>query len=187
MDRSGYEREHDWRMASQAAAEAVASEDTAEVVSDEPEASQRQRLGVQPSLRDRNASPSRQLGISGPKGPPGTGRGGPTPVKRSRGTAAMLVGVPMPELVLSPAQPGAVRTTVEPQAPMRTPGVAGQGATPTASSSMTTGAAWQPIGPERSATRRYLEMLRADNDDRVPPTKPGDPKGTKPLSVEATE
>ncbi|QDU70508.1 hypothetical protein [Mucisphaera calidilacus] len=77
----------------------------------DPDQDQQQRGGTQPSARDRNVAPSRQLGISGPKGPPGAGRGGPTPVKKSRGTSAMLLGVPTPELVEGQARPGPVKRT----------------------------------------------------------------------------
>ena len=104
---------NDWVKNIRTAASSQTSADETE--SDEPEDEtvddQQQRGGAQPAARDRNVAPSRQLGISGPKGPPGSGRGGPTPVKKSRGTAAMLLGVPTPELVEGQSRPGPVQRT----------------------------------------------------------------------------
>lgn len=67
---------------------------------DEEERASKQRGGVQPIAKDRNAAPSRDLGLgSSLKGKPGTGRGGPTPAKKSRGTASLVLGVPVPDHV----------------------------------------------------------------------------------------
>jgi hypothetical protein len=77
----------------------------------------RQRGGVRPSLPDRTQAPSRELGITGPQsGRPGTGRGGPSPMKKARGAAALLMGVPMPDFVKGRMQPGvtAVRRETTP-------------------------------------------------------------------------
>lgn len=167
MSRSGPERNHDWRVSSTSSAESAATNDAAETLADEAVEPQQQRLGVQPLLRDRNAAPSRQLGISGPKGPPGAGRGGPTPVKRSRGTAAMLVGVPLPELVQSPGQPGAVRTTIEPvqtQPASAWPGEAGE---PVGDAAFRAETVWVPTGADGRAATQYLEALREESGDRA--------------------
>jgi hypothetical protein len=73
---------------------------------DEVEQNQ-QRGGLRASLLDRRAAASRELGITGPKsGRPGTGRGGPTPRKKSRGTASMIVGVPVPDFLAGQRRPG---------------------------------------------------------------------------------
>ena len=64
-----------------------------EEIEDEKEESE-QRGGVMPMGRDRSQSPSRELAISG-DGPPRDGRGGPTPPKKSRGTAALVLGIPL--------------------------------------------------------------------------------------------
>ncbi len=102
---------HSWNKNIRTASSSQVAAD--ETQSDQPEddevEQQQQRGGAQPAARDRNVAPSRQLGISGPKGPPGAGRGGPTPIKKSRGTAAMLLGVPMPELVEGQSRPGPVQ------------------------------------------------------------------------------
>jgi hypothetical protein len=102
---------HNWIKNIRTASSSQAAADETE--SDQPEdddvQDQQQRGGAQPAARDRNVAPSRQLGISGPKGPPGAGRGGPTPIKKSRGTAAMLLGVPTPEMVEGQSRPGPVQ------------------------------------------------------------------------------
>lgn len=94
-----------------------ASEDEREI--EEKAAGSRQRGGVQPSLPDRTQAPSRELGITGPKSKrPGTGRGGPSPQKKARGAAALLMGVPLPDFVRGRTGPGAVAITVEDTAPL---------------------------------------------------------------------
>lgn len=104
---------HDWK--SNVSAASTDRSTTDDVASEEdeqdPDQDQQQRGGAQPAARDRNVAPSRQLGISGPKGPPGAGRGGPTPIKKSRGTSAMLLGVPVPELVEGQPRSGPVKRT----------------------------------------------------------------------------
>lgn len=59
----------------------------------------RHRGGAQPLMQDRRQAPTRELGMSGAKGSPGNGRGGPTPAKKARGAGALLLGVPMPDFV----------------------------------------------------------------------------------------
>lgn len=112
---------HDWikHMRTTSSPPAAADETESDRSEDEDVQDQQQRGGTQPAARDRNAAPSRQLGISGPKGPPGTGRGGPTPVKKSRGTAAMLLGVPTPELVDGQSRPGPVQRSFRRVTPPR--------------------------------------------------------------------
>ena len=68
---------------------------------------------MQPSLKDRREAPSRELGISGDQGRPGTGRGGPTPPKKSRGTASLVLGVPVPDFVRGQLGPGPTKVTRE--------------------------------------------------------------------------
>jgi hypothetical protein len=112
---------HDWSQHERSAPgdeEVAESEDEVE---DETDAS-RQRGGIQPLLKDRNESPSRDLGISGDEGPPGTGRGGPTPPKKSRGTASLVLGVPIPDFVRGRIGPGTTKITQERVAPVPMPG-----------------------------------------------------------------
>ncbi len=102
--------QHDWALREQAAEGDQEETEDDTPIEDERE-SNRQRGGVQPSLKDRAAAPSRDLGISGDQGPPGTGRGGPTPPKKSRGTASLVLGVPIPDFVRGRMGPGTTKTT----------------------------------------------------------------------------
>lgn len=94
------------------AADAELMDDAAPL--EETTSSSNQRGGIQPSLPDRTAAPSRELGITGPKSKrPGTGRGGPSPLKKARGTAALLMGVPTPDFIFGKLGPGPVASTLE--------------------------------------------------------------------------
>jgi hypothetical protein len=113
--------QHGWR---QRARTAEGDQDDAEEegeVEEESESSA-QRGGIQPSLKDRNEAPSRELGISGEEGRPGTGRGGPTPPKKSRGTASLVLGVPLPDFVKGRLGPGTTKVTHERVEPSPMPG-----------------------------------------------------------------
>lgn len=78
------------------------------------------RGGTQPSLRDRRAGTSRDLSISQP-GEGGDGRGGPTPQKKSRGTASLVMGIPVPDFVRGLLNPGTTKVTHERVEPMPSP------------------------------------------------------------------
>lgn len=63
--------------------------------------------GGQPLMADRLAAPSRELGMSGKKGDqPPEGRGGPSGQKKSRATATILSGMPVPVHVKGMKQQG---------------------------------------------------------------------------------
>jgi len=79
------------------------------------------RGGTQPSMRDRKAATSRDLSISGP-GEGGEGRGGPTPQKKARGTASLVLGVPVPDFVRGLLNPGTTKVTHERIEPVTSPG-----------------------------------------------------------------
>ena len=106
--------QHDWAQHAQAAGSESEDEfdDEEEEIDDENEES-KQRGGIQPTLKDRNESPSRELGIGEGDGPPGSGRGGPTPPKKSRGTASLVLGVPVPDFVRGRLSPGPTKITQE--------------------------------------------------------------------------
>ncbi|MCP4593481.1 MAG: hypothetical protein GY842_22315 [bacterium] len=110
-----------WSQHAQTAQGDREEEDSDEEVEEDRESS-KQRGGVQPSLKDRNESPSRELGISGEDGPPGTGRGGPTPPKKSRGTASLVLGIPIPDFVKGRVGPGTTKVTHERVEPPPMPG-----------------------------------------------------------------
>ncbi|MBI4879701.1 MAG: hypothetical protein HY812_08600 [Planctomycetes bacterium] len=71
------------------------------------------RGGMQPNLRDRRPPASRDLSIGQQSGDPGSGRGGPSPRKKSRGTASLVLGVPIPDQVKGKPNPGTVKITRE--------------------------------------------------------------------------
>jgi hypothetical protein len=92
-----------------------------EADSSEQDEPNQQRGGLRVSLLDRRAAASRELGITGPKsGRPGTGRGGPTPRKKSRGTASIIMGVPWPDFLSGQRRSGPVATSASRAAPAAT-------------------------------------------------------------------
>jgi len=76
----------------------------------------KQRLGVQPALKNRTSRVSRELSLG-----MGTelskdmmkGRGGPNAQKKARGTATMIMGVPVPGFVKGRMLPGPTKSTQE--------------------------------------------------------------------------
>jgi hypothetical protein len=94
----------------------VTTEDDQEVEDDdetEDEAEEQDaRGGVQPSMRDRRPPVSRDLriGFGNNKNPDANGRGGPSTQKKSRGTASLVLGVPIPDRIKG--QPGRGKTKI---------------------------------------------------------------------------
>ena len=83
----------------------------------------KQRSGLQAVVKDRNAAPSRDLGLgSGLEGRPGSGRGGPTPMKKSRGTASLVLGVPVPDSVRGRLRAGTTKVARGRTTPEAEPG-----------------------------------------------------------------
>lgn len=129
-----------------------------------------QRGGVQPSLPDRTAAPSRELGITGPEsGKPGTGRGGPSPAKKSRGVASLLMGVALPDFVQGKTGPGPAAVTFEEIEPIPSPE-----ATPSAATATLRTLDESPVFPlslpwaERATVQKYL--VESHSRDRVSPS-----------------
>jgi len=73
------------------------------------------RGGVQPHLRDRRPPVNRDLGIGfgNQKNPDANGRGGPSELKKSRGVASLVLGVPIPDHVKGRPNPGKTKITQE--------------------------------------------------------------------------
>ncbi|MGA1202158.1 MAG: hypothetical protein ACO4BJ_04155 [Planctomycetota bacterium] len=73
------------------------------------------RGGVQPNLRDRKPPVNRDLaiGFGNGKNPDANGRGGPSEQKKSRGVAALVLGVPIPDHVKGRPNPGKTKITQE--------------------------------------------------------------------------
>jgi hypothetical protein len=130
-----------------------------EEIEDEDEESE-QRGGVMPMTRDRKQATSRELSISG-SGPPDDGRGGPTPPKKSRGTASLVLGIRLPDQVRGRPNPGTAKTSIE-QVPPKPQDRAARRATPAPTNGPS---AWPqtPAAPTRDLAetlRRYHELLR---------------------------
>lgn len=76
----------------------------------------KQRLGMQPALKNRASRISRELSLSTGTGLNNSmtrGRGGPGALKKSRGTATMIMGVPVPGFVKGRLLPGPTKSTQE--------------------------------------------------------------------------
>jgi hypothetical protein len=80
---------------------------------DDEETKDESRGGMQPSLRDRRPPPNRDLSIGWGNQPGGEGRGGPSPQKKQRGTASLVLGVPIPDHVKGQINPGTTKITQE--------------------------------------------------------------------------
>jgi len=97
----------------------VTHQDDQEIEDDEEtedeEEDQESRGGVQPNLRDRKPPVSRDLriGFGNQKNPDANGRGGPSEAKKSRGTASLVLGVPIPDRVKGQPSPGKTKITQE--------------------------------------------------------------------------
>ena len=76
----------------------------------------KQRSGVQPALKNRSSRVSRQLSLfmgNEPGNQQNRGRGGPSGQKKSRGTATMIMGVPVPGFIRGRMLSGPTKSTQE--------------------------------------------------------------------------
>lgn len=141
-------------------------DDPVEDESDEQE----QRGGVMPMRRGDNRPAARELSISG-DGPPDQGRGGPTPPKKARGTASLVLGLRLPDSVRGQPNPGTAKTSLEqipPRPATADPGLAraaGQGRAATPQS---------PRHPDSltSLLLAYHQWLAQQDAPSAPPTPP---------------
>jgi hypothetical protein len=154
---------HPWKSEETGGEEDVGGDDEDQEVEEEKRQS-RQRGGMQPSMRDRRPPPSRDLSLSQPGDEPGKGRGGPTPPKKSRGTAAMILGLPVPDTVKGLPNPGTSRVEQERTGPKAAPEKPGQGSAPVmgdkSESPMPAGRA---AGSEAAIIERYFKRLRGQD------------------------
>lgn len=170
--------------------ESDADEDDADEDIEEEREGNRQRGGVQPSLKDRNEAPGRELGISEGQGPPGSGRGGPTPPKKARGVASLVLGVPIPDFVKGRLAPGTTKVTHELVHPSAMPGEPAKPAEPKPRSMPEDVVSrYETPYPLADVIRNYLIALHAadrqpagaDADDRLPqPTEDNEERGSLP-------
>ncbi len=151
---------HSWKTMERGGEEDSGGEDQDQEVDEEKRRS-RQRGGTQPSLRDRRPPPSRDLGLSQPGDQPGKGRGGPTPPKKDRGTAALILGLPLPDTIKGLPNPGTSRVEQERTSPREAPVPPGAGPGPSHGEGreppLPAGSA--PAG-ESGTVERYFEKLR---------------------------
>ncbi len=154
---------HSWKTLDKGGNEDSGGEDQDQEVNEEKRRS-RQRGGTQPSLRDRRPPPSRDLSLYQPGDQPGKGRGGPTPPKKDRGTAALILGVPLPDTIKGLPNPGTSRVEQERTSPREAPTPPGRGPRPVRGG--TPGAALPggraPAG-ESGVVERYFRRLRGVN------------------------
>lgn len=147
--------QHDWAQHAQAAgSEAEDDFDDEDGEIDDENEENRQRGGIQPTLKDRNESPSRELGIGEGDGPPGTGRGGPTPPKKSRGTASLVLGVPVPDFVRGRLSPGPTKITQERVRPVP------MGAEPSESTEARRRTIPEPVIPRTNLPAEMLPLIQ---------------------------
>lgn len=88
----------------------------ADEAADEDMDPDKQRLGVQPALKSRSARISRELSLMmglDPSNQQKRGRGGPGGQKKSRGTATMIMGVPVPGFLRGRLLAGPTKSTQE--------------------------------------------------------------------------
>ncbi|MDA1196235.1 MAG: hypothetical protein O2894_13780, partial [Planctomycetota bacterium] len=111
----------------------VAAEDDEDIEDDETiedeDVDSEARGGVQPHLRDRKPPVSRDLtiGFGNQPNPDASGRGGPSQPKKSRGTASLVLGVPIPDRIKGQPNPGRTKVTqerVDPRLEPAPPGLA---------------------------------------------------------------
>ena len=106
-----------------------------EDVSDD-ESKSEARGGMQPNLRDRRPPVSRDLtiGFGNQSSQDANGRGGPSEGKKSRGTASLVLGVPIPDRVKGQPNPGRTKVTQERVEPRAEPveGIPAEARTPRA-------------------------------------------------------
>lgn len=146
----------DWKSKDQVTTDEDEDIEDDEEVEDE-EVDSEARGGVQPNLRSRKPPVSRDLtiGFGNNPSPDANGRGGPSQPKKSRGTASLVLGVPIPDRIKGQPNPGKTKVTQERVEPRRerAPAATAEARTPRAS----------PTGPlARPALEPWMqEMLRA--------------------------
>jgi hypothetical protein len=146
-----------------------------EPVEDETD-EQEQRGGVMPMRRGDNRAAARELSISG-DGPPDQGRGGPTPPKKSRGTASLVLGLRLPDSVRGQPNPGTAKTTLEQIPPRPSAGELGLARVVTGSRPTTPQSQRSPT-PFLSLQQAYSALLRARDSAPI--------SGSAPISNPAT-
>jgi len=125
------------------------------------------RGGAQPLLQDRLQAPTRELGIGGLMGSPGTGRGGPTPTKKARGAGSLFLGVPMPDYVPGKMLPGTSKIARENVKPRRSdiPSAAAADVAPRVSNESVI-ERYDVSPQDTDLMLRYFQALHEDEDSK---------------------
>ncbi len=135
---------------------------------DEEEEDQEARGGMQPSLRDRKPPVSRDLtiGFGNQPNPDANGRGGPSQPKKSRGTASLVLGVPIPDRVKGQPNPGKTKITQERVQPRAEPAVPVDAAARTPRQDPSAALRRQELLPwMRGLVRDYFRNLRRTSNE----------------------
>jgi len=138
------------------------------------------RGSLQPVMQDREQAPSRELGLNSGKGVGGNGRGGPTPAKKSRGTGALLLAVPEPDVVPGNMRPGPSKVAFEAAGPQELAG----NKLPTAAVAAREGSEskqeHQEIGADLyEEAWRYFAQLHQSSGGSVTPPETSTPKANE--------
>ena len=132
----------------------------------------KQRMGMQPSLQNRTSNVSRELSLSMGKGTnndPSKGRGGPSAQKKKRGTATMMMGVPVPGFVKGRLLPGPTKSTQEEVEPIPREGeYAAASGLQAANPEETPQERYRPAAVMNVQARDYLLKYHTENENKLP-------------------
>jgi hypothetical protein len=128
----------------------------------------KQRLGAQPALKNRSSRVSRELSLvtgTDPANKQNRGRGGPGGQKKSRGTATMIMGVPIPGFVKGRLLPGPTKSTQEEIEPSPREGEYATAADhPQARPEEEPQESYHPASPNSARARDYLIQYHTEHD-----------------------
>lgn len=137
----------------------------------------KQRLGAQPALKNRAARVSRELSLfTGAEvgNEQNRGRGGPGGQKKSRGTATMIMGVPIPGFVRGRLLPGPTKSTQEEVEPLaKEAAYASASDLPQASPEEEPQERYHPAAANAARARDYLTQYHTEHDN-TPKRSDGD-------------
>lgn len=170
--------QNDW--ANKIKGEASSDDDDAddEEEPDEDSDLKKQRIGAQPALKSRASQISRELSLAiGKKkgNEANRGRGGPSAAKKARGTATMIMGVPVPGFVKGALQPGPTKSTQEKVTPTPREGEYAQATVlqpVTAKESRVE--RYKPTADMAAQARNYLITLHAKPENKKKDSKKDD-------------
>jgi hypothetical protein len=131
----------------------------------------KQRLGAQPALKNRAARVSRELSLfTGTEvgNEQNRGRGGPGGQKKARGTATMIMGVPIPGFVRGRLLPGPTKSTQEEVEPSPVEGTyATANNLPQSTPEEEPQERYQPTAADSTRARDYLIQYHAEHEHTV--------------------